>query len=117
MSNTAPLNNPNIKVPIMKDLTQAMGKFLQDGYTANFRATEEGLECLDTNKIYKPGDLHVVNFYRFEGISDPSDNSILYAIEATDGAKGTLIDAYGAYSDPLVEKFMKQVKIEEKGIS
>ena len=108
------LNDPRIKVPIMKDLSQALNQFMKDGYDANFKATENGLECLESGKVYTPGDLHVVNFYRFEGISDPSDNSILYAIETNDGTKGTLIDAYGAYSDPLVEKFMKQVKIEEK---
>jgi hypothetical protein len=112
--NTTPLNDPKIKVPLMRDMTTVLNKMLQQGYTANFKATEEGLECLETNKVYKQDDLLVVNFYRFEGVSDPSDNSILYAIEATDGTKGTLIDAYGAYSDPTVEKFMKHVKIEEK---
>lgn len=111
---TTRTNDSKINVPIMTDISTALNKFLQDGYTANFKALEEGLQCIESSKVYKPGDLMVVNFYRFEGISDPEDNSILYAIEATDGTKGTLIDAYGAYSDPLVEKFMKQVKIEDK---
>jgi hypothetical protein len=70
---------------------------------------------MESAKVYKPEDLLIVNFYRYEGISDPEDNSILYVIETRDGAKGTLVDAYGAYSDPLIEKFMKQVKIDEKG--
>lgn len=107
-------SNPNIKVPYMRDLTQYLNKLLQEGYDKNFKAEEDGLCCLETSKVYKPQDIHIVNFYRFEGISDPADNSILYAIEATDGVKGTLIDAYGAYSDANVEKFMKQVKIEER---
>jgi len=113
MSNTTPLNDPKIKVPIMRDQSQVMKKLNEDGYTSNFRITEEGLECQETQKKYKPSDLVVVNFFRFEGASDPDDNSILYAIEASDGTKGSIIDAYGAYSDPLVEKFMKQVRIEE----
>jgi hypothetical protein len=108
------INNPNIKVPILRDITPVLNKLLEDGYKASFKAVESGLQCLDTDKIYKPSELLVVNYYRFEGISDPSDNSILYAIQASDGTKGTLLDAYGAYSDPLVEKLMKQVKIEEK---
>ena len=114
MSSTKPLNESKIKVPYLRDLSQTLNKMLQQGYDKNFKATEEGLECLESTKVYRPEDLLVANFYRFEGISDPSDNSILYAIETNDGAKGTLVDAYGAYSDPLVEKFMKQVKIEEK---
>jgi hypothetical protein len=107
-------SNPNIKIPYMRDLAQSHNKLMQEGYESNFKATEEGLCCVETSKVYNPSEIHIVNFYRFEGISDPSDNSILYAIETTDGTKGTLIDAYGAYSDANVEKFMKQVKIEER---
>lgn len=107
-------SNPNIKVPYMRDLTQYLNKLVQEGYDKNFKAEEDGLCCLETEKVYRPQDIHVVNFFRFEGISDPSDNSILYAIEAADGIKGTLIDAYGAYSDANVERFMKKVKIEER---
>ena len=112
--NAEKMNDPKIKVPIMRDMTTVLKTMSEQGFTANFKVTEQGLECLDTNKVYQPDDLLVVNFYRFEGISDPDDNSILYAIEATDGTKGTLMDAYGAYSDPMIERFMKQVKIEEK---
>jgi len=114
MSSTTPLNESKIKVPYLRDLSQTLNKMLQQGYDKNFKALDEGLQCLETSKTYLAKDLVVVNFYRFEGISDPSDNSILYVIETNDGLKGTLVDAYGAYSDPLVEKFMKQVKIEEK---
>ena len=35
---------------------------------------------------------------------------LLNVIETNDGEKGTLVDAYGAYSDPQIEKFMKQVE-------
>jgi hypothetical protein len=54
--------------------------------------------------------VHVVDFFRFEGESDPADNSILYAIETDDGKKGILSDAYGPYADINVTKFMKQVE-------
>jgi hypothetical protein len=107
-------SNPNIKIPYMRDLAQSHNKLMSEGYDKNFKATEEGLCCIETSKVYQPEEILLANFYRFEGISNPSDNSILYAIEASDGIKGTLIDAYGAYSDANVEKFMKQVKIEER---
>lgn len=109
-----PLNDSKIKVPYMRDLSHALNKLLQEGYDKNFKATEEGLCCIESSTVYSPDEINLVNFYRFEGISDPSDSSILYIIETTDGTKGTLVDAYGAYSDADVEKFMKQVKIEER---
>ena len=52
----------------------------------------------------------MVNFFRFEGTSSPEDNAILYVIETSDGEKGTLVDAYGMYSDPYVDRFIKNVE-------
>ena len=91
-----------------------MSKLEQHGYTGQFRVEKDRLVNLTSGKKYKSADVKAVNFYRFEGISDPDDMSILYAIETTDGAKGTLSDAYGNYSDDDTGAFMKQVEIEKK---
>lgn len=93
----------------MKSLSLCLNKLLDEGYDEDFKAIEEGLESLTTNNIYKPEEIKVVDFYRFEGASDPDDNSILYAIETNDGAKGTLVDAYGTYADAKVNKLIKAV--------
>ena len=50
-------------------------------------------------KTYRPDELVIIKTYRFEGDSDPSDNSILYLIEANDGSIGYTLDAYGVYSN------------------
>ena len=94
----------------MKTLASCINKLVLDGYTANLKVTEQGLFCIETDKHYKPQDVHIVNFFRFEGASDPAYNAILYAIELSDGTKGTLTDAYGPYADLQVEKFIKQVE-------
>lgn len=94
----------------MKTLSLCLNKLLSDGYTENFMATDKGIQSVKSNTIYNPGQINVVDFYRFEGASDPADNSILYAIETNDGTKGTLIDAYGMYADTKVNNFMKEVE-------
>ena len=93
----------------MKTLASCLNKLVLDGYTEDFKAGERGLLSLQHERIYQPGDVHVVNFFRFEGASDPADNSILYVIETTDGLKGTLVDAYGPYADAKVNSFMEEV--------
>ncbi len=108
------VNEDKIKVPQMRDLTSRMNYATKEGYTQNFQVVEAGLRCVESDKIYGPDDLLIVKFYRYEGISDPEDNSILYVIETRDGTKGMLVDAYGAYSDPQVEEFMKDVRLEGK---
>jgi len=94
----------------MKTLAFCFNKIVKDCYVENFKVMDEGLQSLETEKIYKPGQVHIVNFFRFEGASDPSDSAILYVIETTDGAKGSLTDAYGMYADPEIDKFIKEVE-------
>jgi hypothetical protein len=101
-------------VPPLKTLSSCLNKALKDGYTENFKATSTGLKSLETEKKYNPQELKVVDFYRFEGASDPGDNSILYIVEARDGAKGTLVDSYGAYADANVGKIVTQIPTIEK---
>jgi hypothetical protein len=102
----------------MKTLTLCLNKLLLEGYTEDFKASDKGLLAVQHEKTYTPHQVHVVNFYRFEGASDPADNSILYAIETSDGVKGTLVDAYGPYADLKVNKFMKAVEdISKKDVS
>jgi hypothetical protein len=94
----------------MKTLSSCINKLVLDGYTGNLKVTEKGLFSIENDKYYKPQDVHIKNFFRFEGASDPADNAILYAVELGDGTKGTLTDAYGPYADVQVEKFIKQVE-------
>lgn len=111
------ITNENNTMPYMKSLSSCVNKMVQDGYSADFKATEQGLYTLGTQKTYYPNDVKVVNFYRFEGPSSPEDNAILYVIETADGVKGTLVDAYGTYSDPYVDRFIKNVEDMHKKVS
>lgn len=99
-------NNPDD----MKTLASCLNKIVRDGYEQNFKVTDQGLQSLETEKIYKPDQVQIVNFFRFEGASDPSDSAILYVIETDDGAKGSLTDAYGMYADPEIDKFVQDVE-------
>lgn len=100
----------NDKATFMNTLTACVNKVVKDGYTDSFKVTQSGLYSCSTDKTFKPDQVKVVNFYRFEGESDPADMSILYVIEAVSGEKGTLIDAYGPYADENVSKFMREVE-------
>lgn len=109
------LTNQYQTVPYMKSLTSCLNKMVSDGYDKDFSVTDEGMKCLQTDKFYAPQEVDVVNFFRFEGVSDPADMAVLYVIETADGTKGTLIDAFGTYSDPNVNNYMLEVdKIRKK---
>jgi hypothetical protein len=98
----------------MQTLSTVITKLTQKGYEVQFKVTDEGLLSLSSDKVYGPEQVKICHFYRFEGESNPSDNSILYAIETQDGEMGTLVDGYGASSDELIDHFIKQVENIEK---
>ena len=79
------------------------------GYTEHFTLRTGRLRGVDSGKLFAPDQVAVNEFYRFEGISDPDDMSILYAIETRGGLRGTLADAFGVYADPGVGDFMADV--------
>jgi hypothetical protein len=94
----------------MPTLTEKINKALQQGYTENFKITARGLTDEMGGKYYSAAEIHIPNFHRFEGYSDPEDNAILYWIETSDGRKGILVDAYGPYSDVKVNNFIREVE-------
>ena len=108
--------NENNSMPYMKSLATCLNRMITEGYTEDFKITDQGLESLNRHNQYKPEQIQIVNFFRFEGDSDPDDNAILYVIETNDGTKGTLVDAYGVYNDAKVTRFMKDLETIQKKV-
>ena len=94
----------------MNTMSEIMTLASSRGYVTAFRVTPKGLFAAEPERYFSPAQTHIDNFYRFEGVSNPDDMSILYLIETSDGTKGTLVDAYGTYSDSLTSDFIKKVE-------
>ena len=93
----------------MEPSSDRMERLRNEGFTKDFTVRDGFLTFEGSPVGYKPETIKVISYYRFEGISDPGDNSIVYAIQTHDGNKGILIDAYGMYADEKTSKFMDQV--------
>ncbi len=95
-----------------RSLVNVENKLKKDGFTQDFNVVDGRLQTIghDSEKSYATSEVTIVDFYRFEGESNPDDMSVLYAIEATDGIKGTISNAYGTYADTNVDDFLKQVE-------
>lgn len=99
----------NIEKNYMKTLSACMNKLKEYGFVEEYTVSGNLLHALATGESYTFDQVKILNFYRFEGESDPSDSSILYVLESKDGKRGLLIDAYGVYSDPEIGKFVVQI--------
>ncbi len=90
-------------------ISHALNKFHQHGYRRNFFFKNGELVCSETGKSYGPQRLLIVEKYRTEGESDPDEMAVVYGLEADDGVKGTVTDAFGTYSDPKLGDFLSHV--------
>jgi len=95
-----------LELPTMTDV---MADLASRGFIEQFRATGDRLRAVGSGKLYAPADLRMIEFRRFEGVSDPDDMAIVYALETRGGLRGTLTDAFGVYAEPAVGAFMEQV--------
>lgn len=92
-------------------LSLAIADLRDQGYTVDFNLHEDGLESKHHKTTYTAENLDVVKYYRFEGMTNPGDSSILYVIETTDGKKGLLVDSYGAQSSSIPSDLLEKLKI------
>jgi hypothetical protein len=96
--------------PYLKTLVECHTKLLEDGYKEEFTVADNLLKALSTGKQYTPAEVNIINFFRFEGQTDPADSSIMYVLETNDGTKGTLVDAYGPDADGDKTIFIREVE-------
>lgn len=102
-----------MKVKPYKTMTEALEDLKKRGFTANFELLNNVFRAVDSGKSFQADDLTIVEHHRFEGASDPDDMSVVYAIEAGDGTRGILVDAFGVYANPDLGAFLQNVKMRE----
>ncbi len=84
-------------------LSTAVDALTKEGFIEDFKAEENCIKALYAKKEYQPEDLTIVKSFRFEGMTNPDDESELFAIVAIDGTKGTLVMSYSAKHSQNVE--------------
>ena len=90
-------------------LSGVLDELARRGYGDHFTPVAGGLRAVDTDRVFGPDQLVISEYHRFEGVSDPDDMAIVYALETRTGIRGTLTDAFGVYADPRVGAFMGAV--------
>jgi hypothetical protein len=93
-------------------LLDALNDLKQRGYTVDFNLAFDYVKCEDTGECLSPSQFEITEYYRFEGISNPEDESIVFAIESKDGTmKGTLVGGYGIYSESTNDEMLEKLSI------
>jgi hypothetical protein len=93
-------------------LSQAINALKGAGYVNDFNLHPEWIECAPLNVKFRPEEFHVDEVHRFEGMTNPDDSAVLYAVSSTSGEKGLLVDAYGVYAESISADMIKKLQID-----
>lgn len=91
-------------------LSQAVNDLQARGYTDGLTLGQECVICNGRNTTLHPDDFSIDEFHRFEGDSNPSDESIVYAISSEKyGVKGVLVNAFGPAASGLKQALVDKL--------
>ncbi len=96
-------------------VTEALADLKKRGFTLDFNLANGALHNSSENINLQPEDFRITEIYRFEGMSDPADNTVVYGIESDKyHVKGVFLNAYGVYSDDVSEELLKKLNTNEE---
>lgn len=91
-------------------LSGALNDLKKRGYTEDFNLKENCIVCASNSQELKPEEFYIDEVHRFEGMSNPADNSVVYAISSSNGVKGVLVDAYGPYAEAITPEMARKLR-------
>jgi hypothetical protein len=84
---------------------EALADLKEKGFDHDFNLHTEAIK---TN----PKDYFVEHVYRYEGDSDPDEESVVYGIISISGKKGVFVAGFSANSDDEASKILEKLYIE-----
>jgi hypothetical protein len=82
------------------NLVEATNDLMKRGYTENLSIEGDTVDDKEKKIKMTADDFEIDEFYRFEGASNPSDMSIVYAVRSDKyQLKGVLVNAFGTYAN------------------
>lgn len=92
-------------------LSQAMNSLKDRGFNDEVDVIDESHVRIG-DREFSDQEIEILEFHRFEGMTNPADTSVVYALNSKDGSKGLLVDAYGVDASVKVSKFLQNVSMD-----
>ena len=92
-------------------LSETINELAKAGYTLDFNAKEDCIICQKAGVTLPPEEFQVDKVYRFEGMSNPDDQAVVYAISSPGHKiKGVLVNGYGLSSDESSSRLISRLR-------
>jgi hypothetical protein len=93
-------------------MSAAIERFGKRGYTESFHARDGMLVCSKCPEPHSPEALVVEDFRRYEGVTNPDDESAVFALKCREhGTRGTYSASYGPSADPQDQDVLQKLTI------
>lgn len=90
----------------------ALNDLKKRGYTLDFNIAFDKLTCRQNDTCLNPSQFEITEVHRFEGDTNPSDEEVIYAVEAKEGGlKGVLHSAFGTYADSVSSDMIRKLSM------
>ena len=90
-------------------VTEALADLKSRNFTMDFNLADNCIVCNETK--FNVDEFEIVEYYRFEGDTDPADEAVVYAIESKSGSKGVLVNGYGISADFMSGEMAEKLTI------
>ena len=104
-------------VPFSADsVVDAIEQLRADGYTDDLDIHDLQMRCQRTGECYDLASATVDRQYRFEGDTDPADESLVLGVtiagatQSGRGLRAVLVTAYGPDTPPEIADFLRSVR-------
>ena len=97
-------------------VTEAVNDLSKKGYTASFNKQQANDNFSTINS--SPEHFTIDDVFRFEGDTDPADETIVIAVSSAKHAiKGILVNGYGIYDDAATSEVIRKLVLSEQNIA
>ena len=98
-------------------VSEAVNDLVKRGYTSDFNLNHDVnfLICNKTSTSLSPEEFEIDEVHRFEGDTDPGDETIVFAISSMKhDIKGIVVNAYGMYADNAASRIVRYLSTHIK---
>ncbi|TPD65345.1 hypothetical protein [Flavobacterium microcysteis] len=89
---------------------EAIKQLRDAGFMVDFNI--EGNFLSANSSKYHIDDFEIVEVYRYEGDSNPDEESTVYGVASKDGVKGILVTSYGMYIDDISGELLQKLSLK-----
>lgn len=87
---------------------EAIRQLREKGYSIDFNLEENCISCEGTRFSHE--DFDIVEIYRYEGDTDPSEEATVYGIESVSGIRGILVTGNSTELDSKDQAILRKLQ-------